>query len=163
MSDEDVTARAAGLAERILDEVSSADQDWGTIASEALDLVALAQSAGQIPIPSDWRGLERIAASFRGVAHPTRLQIVDALRGGGKLSPAQMAASLEPATRLEHVAHHTRALADLGLVAPAGVRRVRGAVQHFYRLSPAGVEMLGMVDRVARFVDPGASGAGGNA
>ena len=45
MSDENVVAAAADLAERILDEVSSPDQDWGTIASWARELAALADGA----------------------------------------------------------------------------------------------------------------------
>jgi hypothetical protein len=42
---DDIAVTAANLAERILDEVSSADQDWGTIASWARELAALADAA----------------------------------------------------------------------------------------------------------------------
>jgi len=45
MSDDQLTAKAAELAERILDEVSSSDQDWRTIASLAGELAALAHTA----------------------------------------------------------------------------------------------------------------------
>ena len=45
MSGDDTAVTAANLAERILDEVSSADQDWGTIASWARELAALADAA----------------------------------------------------------------------------------------------------------------------
>ena len=45
MSNEEVVATAADLAERILEEVSAADQDWGTIASWARELAALADAA----------------------------------------------------------------------------------------------------------------------
>ena len=45
MSNDDIAVAAADLAERILDEVSGADQDWGTIASWARELAVLAEAA----------------------------------------------------------------------------------------------------------------------
>jgi hypothetical protein len=45
MSDENPTAEAAELAERILDEVSGANQGWRNIASWARELAALADAA----------------------------------------------------------------------------------------------------------------------
>jgi hypothetical protein len=46
VTDEDeVAVAAADLAERILDEVSSSDQDWGTIAAWAAELADLARGA----------------------------------------------------------------------------------------------------------------------
>lgn len=44
MSIEDPTTRAADLAERILDEVSSQDQDWSIVAICARELAELADS-----------------------------------------------------------------------------------------------------------------------
>ena len=51
---------------------------------------------------------------------------------------------------LGSIAHHTRELRTLGLITPAGTEPVRGALQHFYRLSPRGRELLELVDRMAR-------------
>jgi hypothetical protein len=52
---DDVTDRAVELAERILDEVTVYDQDWGNIATWAAELAALARGAaasrGQSPGP----------------------------------------------------------------------------------------------------------------
>jgi hypothetical protein len=45
MSGQDPTAGAAALAEQILEEVSSIDQDWGTISAWARELAALADAA----------------------------------------------------------------------------------------------------------------------
>lgn len=45
MSDDDLTATAAALAERLLEEVSGVDQDWGNIAACARELVVLAERA----------------------------------------------------------------------------------------------------------------------
>ena len=101
-------------------------------------------------LPADPRGVDRVAASFRGLAHPTRLRIIEALRGGVSLSPAQLYQCLgEPKVGLGNIAHHTRELRDIGLIAPAGTRPVRGALEHFYRLSPHGTEALELIDRVA--------------
>jgi type II secretory pathway predicted ATPase ExeA len=47
MSDENTTVRAADLAERILDEVSEADQDWHTIERCARELYELAARVAQ--------------------------------------------------------------------------------------------------------------------
>ena len=45
MSDDDLTATAAALAERLLEEVSGLEQDWGNIAACARELAALAEEA----------------------------------------------------------------------------------------------------------------------
>jgi hypothetical protein len=47
MSNENTTVRAADLAERILDEVSEADQDWSTIERCARELYDLAAQVAQ--------------------------------------------------------------------------------------------------------------------
>jgi hypothetical protein len=47
MSDENTTVRAADLAERILDEVSEADQGWHTIELCARELYELAARVAQ--------------------------------------------------------------------------------------------------------------------
>jgi DNA-binding transcriptional ArsR family regulator len=147
MSDEQLTARAAELAERILDEVSSSHQDWRTIASWAGELAALGRHHA---VPGQARApVGRISESFRGLAHPTRLRIVEELRHGGALSPAQLAAQIEPPIALGNVAHHTRELRRMGLLSPAGAKPARGALEHFYRLSPHGREMLELADFVA--------------
>lgn len=90
-----------------------------------------------------------MAASFRALAHPTRLRILDALRDGGAMSPSQLVQRVEPKIALGTIAHHTRELTVLGLLAPSGTRAVRGALEHFYKLSPHGRRLLELVDRVA--------------
>jgi DNA-binding transcriptional ArsR family regulator len=102
-----------------------------------------------MPLPDDPRELDRVAAAFRGLAHPTRLQILDALRGEAVLSPSQLLGRVSPPTGLANVAYHTRALASLGLLRPAGERPARGALEHFYRLSTHGRELIEIVEQLA--------------
>lgn len=47
MSDDHRTATAAALAERLLEEVSGLEQDWGNIAACARELAALAEGAAR--------------------------------------------------------------------------------------------------------------------
>jgi hypothetical protein len=54
MSNEDATARAAELAELILDEVSEADQNWRTVEWCAQELAELAaQVVQRATVPAD--------------------------------------------------------------------------------------------------------------
>lgn len=93
--------------------------------------------------------LEEIAVAFRALSHPTRLRILAALRHETSLSPSEMLERVGPSIGLPNVAYHTRALAAVGLIVPAGRRPVRGALEHFYRLSSYGRRLLEIVDRVA--------------
>ena len=102
-----------------------------------------------MPIPTDQRELERLASSFGALAHPTRLRVLGELRDGDALSPRRLAERVTPPTPLANVAHHVRELAARGIVDTAGTRPVRGALEHFYTLSPRGRELLEFVDRLA--------------
>lgn len=51
MTYEDPTSRAADLAERILDEVSSIHQNWQVVAACARELADLADSVSRGPDP----------------------------------------------------------------------------------------------------------------
>src|SRR3954464_3710582 len=99
-----------------------------------------------MPIPDDAGQLGRVAAAFRALGHPTRLQILDALNRETELSPTQLVDRLSTTPGLANVAYHTRELAGLGLLSPAGLRPARGALEDFYRLSSHGQEFLEMVD-----------------
>jgi DNA-binding transcriptional ArsR family regulator len=99
-----------------------------------------------MPLPSDSKEVDRIAASFRALAHPTRLRILDALRDFDRLSPSEVRRRAELKIALGTVSHHMRELRAHGLVAPAGTRAVRGALEHFYKLSPQGRRLLELID-----------------
>jgi DNA-binding transcriptional ArsR family regulator len=101
-----------------------------------------------MPLPVDPHELDRVASAFRGLAHPTRLQILEALRHDPVLSPSQLRGRVSPPTGLANVAYHTRELASLGLLSPAGQRPARGALEHFYRLSSHGRVLIDLAERV---------------
>jgi DNA-binding transcriptional ArsR family regulator len=67
--------------------------------------------------------------------HPTRDQIVDAMRSYGEpISPTRLAEVT--GNTLGAVAYHVRTLLSAGVVELAEEGRVRGAVEHFYALVP---------------------------
>ncbi|MQY19813.1 helix-turn-helix domain-containing protein [Nocardia macrotermitis] len=67
------------------------------------------------------------------VAHPARMRIVHALRGGRTLTTAELCARL-PGVSKAMVYRHVEALAAAGILEVAQEQRVRGAVERHYRL-----------------------------
>ncbi|TNC20086.1 helix-turn-helix domain-containing protein [Amycolatopsis alkalitolerans] len=67
------------------------------------------------------------------LAHPVRLRIVHAMRGGRTLTTAQLCARL-PDVSKAMVYRHVDLLAGGGILEVAEERRVRGAVERHYRL-----------------------------
>ena len=69
------------------------------------------------------------------LAHPVRLRIVHAMRGGRILTTAALSARL-PDVSKAMVYRHVDLLASAGILEVAQERRVRGAVERLYRLRP---------------------------
>ena len=69
------------------------------------------------------------------LAHPVRLRIVHAMRGGRTLTTAQLCVRL-PDVSKAMVYRHVDLLAGGGILEVAEERRVRGAVERHYRLRP---------------------------
>jgi DNA-binding transcriptional ArsR family regulator len=67
------------------------------------------------------------------VAHPVRLRIIHAMRGGRTLTTSELCARL-PGVSKATVYRHIDVLADAGILEIAGEQRVRGAVERRYRL-----------------------------
>jgi DNA-binding transcriptional ArsR family regulator len=67
------------------------------------------------------------------VAHPVRLRIIHAMRGGRTLTTSELCARL-PGVSKATVYRHIGVLADAGILEIAGEQRVRGAVERRYRL-----------------------------
>jgi DNA-binding transcriptional ArsR family regulator len=101
-----------------------------------------------MPLPDDPARLDDVATAFRALGHPTRLRILDALSGEGALSPSQLIGHIGDSAGLANIAYHTRELAALGLLTPAGSRPARGALEHFYKLSPTGRKLIELATQV---------------
>ena len=86
--------------------------------------------------------LERLADVLDAVGDPQRLRILVWVHAnaGERFSPREVADGLGAA--LGTIAYHVRCLSLAGLIAPAGERRVRGARQHFYALTPKGEQVM---------------------
>lgn len=67
------------------------------------------------------------------LAHPVRLRIIHAMRGGRTLTTAQLCARIPGASKAT-VYRHVDILAAAGVLEIAGEQRVRGAVERRYRL-----------------------------
>src|SRR3954453_1299991 len=101
-----------------------------------------------MPLPDDPVRLDEVAVAFRALGHPTRLRILEALNGPEAMSPSQLIRRLGDSAGLANVAYHTRELAALGLLTPAGSRPARGALEHFYRLAPTGRKLIELATQV---------------
>ena len=80
-------------------------------------------------LPVNWEHLAR------ATAHPLRISILEilGLDGGRTLSPSDL--SLELQIPLSNTNYHVTELAKAGLIQLVSQRQVRGATEHFYRIS----------------------------
>jgi len=75
-------------------------------------------------------------ALLDALKHPLRRLLLKLyIETGEMLSPKELA--LQTRQPLSSVSYHVRKLAEAGAVVLAEVRPARGAVQHFYRATPA--------------------------
>lgn len=81
---------------------------------------------------------EEIARDLKALAHPTRIQILEEMIDGQRLSPIELRRLIEPKVSLGTIAHHVRELYSAGILRKSGTKLVRGAAQHFYVLAPRG-------------------------
>lgn len=69
------------------------------------------------------------------VVHPVQVQVIEAMQWIDRpLSTAELVRIFDHDLEMGIVAHHIRRLAALEAIAPTGTRRVRGAVETYYRL-----------------------------
>jgi DNA-binding transcriptional ArsR family regulator len=92
-----------------------------------------------------------MAGGCNALGHPTRLNLLYAIRSRGESSPVQLADLLAPDTRpVSAVAYHVRRLLEAGLIELAGTRPVRGALEHRYRVTGLGAAWLAALDSLHR-------------
>lgn len=98
------------------------------------------------------------ANTARARAHPLRVRILELLAAGEVRSPNEIAISTgEP---LGNVSYHVKRLVCLGMVELESTAPRRGAVEHFYRLTPAArktqddTEILDQIAEVLRSGQP---------
>jgi predicted ArsR family transcriptional regulator len=73
---------------------------------------------------------------LRAYGHETRQKIIAALDSGAPLSPSELAKAIGVA--LGSVAYHVTVLEKATVIELTTTKPVRGAVEHFYRLSASG-------------------------
>lgn len=79
--------------------------------------------------------IQKLAANFRAVGHPIRLQIINAMANGRReWSPKKISDEIK--APLGVVSYHIRVMLDSELLTLVDTRQVRGAIEHFYRLTP---------------------------
>ena len=85
--------------------------------------------------------------SLKLLAHPVRLRIIHALRGGRVLTAGQLCGRVGEASKAT-VYRHLELLTEAGVLEVAQERRVRGAVERHYRLRAerAGVDAEQLAD-----------------
>jgi len=70
-------------------------------------------------------------ALLTALRHPLRRQILRVMIDRKPISPCELAERLDEP--LGNISYHVRILAEHGAVKSVGVKKVRGATQHFYR------------------------------
>jgi DNA-binding transcriptional ArsR family regulator len=115
------------------------------------EIVGLSKSRlDELPAPanenaSSVRGVD--ARGLDAVAHPLRVEILAAI-GRGESSPKQLAAQLD--AQLGVVSYHVRALHTAALLKQTRTEPIRGALAHYYRVTPAAAPMLRELADLAR-------------
>lgn len=93
--------------------------------------------------------IEEVLEALDTLGHATRVRILLELAAtdGGRRSPVEFARLT--GRPLGVVAYHVRVLLAAKLVRRAGERRVRGAVEHYYRLTDHGGRVVAALERLA--------------
>lgn len=90
-----------------------------------------------------------IADVLGSVGHPMRLRLLMLYAEHEKLSPVDAVPSLAEGTTLGTVSYHVRRMSEDGLIRKAGRKQIRGAIKHFYSLTPKGRRIVDALTKLA--------------
>jgi len=90
----------------------------------------------------------RLAAALKALAHPVRLRVITQAEQGVKLSASKLQANM-PDVALGTLSYHVRCLARAGLLEGAGGAPRRGAIERFYVLTPAGLQLGALLGQLS--------------
>jgi DNA-binding transcriptional ArsR family regulator len=93
------------------------------------------------------KGKDDLAATFRALGHPTRLNVLEKLNSGPG-SPVDYTRAAKSTESLGTVSHHFRALRQAGLIEVASTEQRRGALKHSYRLTSQGQQVSAWVKKL---------------
>jgi DNA-binding transcriptional ArsR family regulator len=93
------------------------------------------------------KGKDGLAATFRALGHPTRLNVLDKLMNG-PASPVDYTKTTKSQESLGTVSHHFRALRQAGLIEVSSTEQRRGALKHSYRLTSQGQQVSAWVKKL---------------
>lgn len=93
------------------------------------------------------KGKDGLAATFRALGHPTRLNVLDKLTNG-PASPVDYTKTTKSQESLGTVSHHFRALRQAGLIEVSSTEQRRGALKHSYRLTSQGQQVSAWVKKL---------------
>lgn len=89
---------------------------------------------------------ERLAAELGALSNPIRIRALRTIASEGSRSPIQLTEQMpEP---LGVISYHVRMLKAAGLIELARTVRVRGAIEHRYRMTDRGRELLAWLERL---------------
>ena len=94
------------------------------------------------------KGKDELAATFRALGHPTRLNVLERLLKSGPASPVDYTQAANDHESLGTVSHHFRALRQAGLIEVARTEQRRGALKHSYRLTSQGEQVSAWVTKL---------------
>lgn len=93
------------------------------------------------------RQKDRMAATFRALGHPTRLNVLEKLQSG-PASPVDYTQGAKNQESLGTVSHHFRALRQAGLIEISSTEQRRGALKHSYKLTNQGQQVSAWVKKL---------------
>lgn len=95
------------------------------------------------------KAINNIIQIFTELSHPVRVRALLYIREHKQASPVQMAGPL--GVSLGTIAYHIRVLeGKMGMIELKSETRVRGAVEHTYRLTTKGRRILKIVDKATQ-------------